>query len=141
MMRRLIAAAALAFAVACSSDSPVAPISTNVDGSYSLSTVNGSKVPYVLAADGSYRQELSSGALILSVDSSYIARSTTTDYITGVTPQAYPDSSSGKWTRSGNTVTLTNSFDQSVVTATFTGSTLVVTQTMLGAAATLIYSR
>jgi hypothetical protein len=143
---RVGGALAVACVVACK-DSPTGPVvPTTPDGSYALKTIGARDVPFNLAADGGYRLETTSGVLILRLDSTYVARQTTTEYFpseAGVPPQAYVDSTYGRWTRvaGASTITLVDGYDQTSATANWTGNAVQFVVQIEGTPTTVMYTR
>jgi hypothetical protein len=136
--KNLLFLGAVGFLAACG-DSSTAP--KTPDGNYALATVNGGRVPYTMYADGAYRQEITSGTLVLAVDGKYVARTTTTDFITGVTPQVYQDSTYGTWLRDAATISFTDAIDKSVTTGTWKSDSLIIVQGTGTTATTIVYTR
>jgi hypothetical protein len=138
---------ALAVVVACKDSGPTAPVVPSTpDGSYALKTIGTRDVPFNVASDGGYRLETTSGVLILRLDSTYVARQTTTEYYpteAGVPPQAYVDSTYGRWTRAegASTITLTDGYDQTSATANWTGNAVQFVVQIEGTPTTVIYTR
>jgi hypothetical protein len=137
---------ALAVVFACK-DGPTAPVVPSTpDGLYALKTIGTRDVPFDVAADSGYRLETTSGVLILRLDSTYVARQTTTEYYppaAGVPPQAYVDSTYGRWTRveGASTITLTDGYDQTSATANWTGNAVQFVVQIEGTPTTVIYTR
>jgi hypothetical protein len=140
-----IAAFALVMALACKDSSPTGPVApTTPDGTYSLKTIGSRDVPFNLAADGGYRLETTSGVLILRTDSTYVARQTTTEYFpseAGVPPQAYVDSTYGRWTRVAGALAFTDGYDQSGLNGSWTGNAVHIVVQIEGTPTTVIYTR
>ena len=101
-------ALAVAFTTACGGDSSTGP--SSVAGTYSLTTVNSSPLPYVFINDASGKIEILSDVYTVSDNGTYtnptIIRSTVNGTVTTDTL-----TSDGTYTRSGNSITLTDSAD------------------------------
>jgi hypothetical protein len=106
MRRSLVSLLFLAVtASACGGDSGTGPKAT-LPGSYNMTTVNTNPVPVIVYQDATYKLELVSGTFVVADNGTYtesvVIRETDS---TGplVTPIACP----GTYTRSGNTLSLT----------------------------------
>jgi hypothetical protein len=130
---------AVAVTAAACKDSPTAP--SVPEGTYALTRVDNNAVPFTYASFEEYRQELTSGTLELRLDSTFVARTTTTDYIPGVSPQAYVDSVYGRWRRTENTIHFTDAFDGSTLVALWAGDEISFSQALAGATRALVFSR
>jgi hypothetical protein len=114
MLRRLAftLAAAVPLLVAACSDSPTAP-SASLEGSYSLRTVNGANVPVTLATMGADRVDITGGTLTLNNNGTFSGQLAFRFVFSGATTNQ-SESSSGTWTASGNTVTLSSEGDVTI---------------------------
>ena len=110
--------------VACSSDDSTGP-DTSVEGTWTLQSVNGSDLPYVVAQAGSDKVEVT--ADVLTVASGGAFTEITSIRVTSggnVTTQSIPDA--GSYTVNGTAVTFTFQSDGSSGTGTLSGNTLTV---------------
>jgi hypothetical protein len=115
-LRTMIGLTLLASGVACkSSTSPSTPAYV---GTYSLTRVNGSPLPYSQTTAG-VTVTLNSGTAQL------LSNGTWTTSLS-VTPAGLSTSSSGTYTVSGSTITFTNTADGSQSPATFSNNTITV---------------
>jgi hypothetical protein len=144
-MRRVavVIIAGLCAAASACSDKVAGPlVPTTPEASYTLTSAEGVSMPYARSV-GDYRNELTSGALVLSPNGTFVRRWMVTDYIGGMSVGAYPDSSTGSWTRAegSSTIALTDAFDQSVINAQWAGFTVTLTAGELGVPLVLVYTR
>lgn len=114
--------------VACGSDSSTGPAETSIAGTYALKTVNSTPLPYTMPDDGS-----GSGTIVILADSYTLAADGTYTGVTrvrltsGGTSNDTDVPNSGKYVRSGNSVTLTDSSDPTdKVTGSIGGGTLTI---------------
>jgi len=98
-----ITAAAIALVAACGSDS-TGPHSASVTGTYNLTAVNGSTLPYTVPHTGDAVEIVQNGAITLSADSTYEASATGT--LNGSGSTLVTDA--GTYSVSGTQVTLTS---------------------------------
>jgi hypothetical protein len=124
--RRILLIAAATAAIACSGDSATGPSAT-VSGTYSLSTVNGKALPFVVTdtVDGQVFTStvLAPFTLALNSDKSMRMIGTFRVVIAGQT-QTFTDTATGTYTVSGNAVTL-NSSEGDVLSGTWNGSDML----------------
>jgi hypothetical protein len=105
---------------ACGSDSSTEP--SSIVGTWTLQTINGSPLPFVVAQSGSDKEEVLSEVVTLSAGGTFTESSTLRLTVSGtVTTQSFPET--GTYTVSGSTLTLRSS-DGSTGTATWSGNTL-----------------
>jgi hypothetical protein len=126
-MRRLLVmtyAFAAVLLAGCGSDSPTAPTQASMAGTWSLSTVNGSPLPFVFQADP--KIELLSDVLTVVSDGSFseILQARYTQGTT-VTTQTYNDG--GTFSLNGTAATFRFN-DGSTGTATVSGTTMTVAE-------------
>ena len=117
-------ALAVAFTTACGGDSSTGP--NSVAGTYSLTTVNSSPLPFVFINDASGKFEILSDVYSVSDNGTYtnptIVRSTVNGEVTTDTLM-----SDGTYTRSGSSITLTDSSDPTnKLSGTVTASALTI---------------
>jgi hypothetical protein len=119
-MRKLLALACLAVFVACSdSTSP-----TSIAGTYSLTTVNGVALPFVVQASGP-KIELLSDQIILNAGGTF-SESENLRYTNGTAVTTQTSTDAGTYTVSGTAITFLFTSDGSTGTATLSGNTLTV---------------
>jgi hypothetical protein len=134
---RVIALFGVAAAIACGSDSPADPTTASLLGDYSLTTVNGGPLPFAIA----YTDTVQGGAVVLSTisllserfslsaDRTFRVFGTARLTVAGGgfdTTLVLPDSAVGRWSVSGNALTIT--IDGDVTMATIGGH--VITRTV-----------
>jgi hypothetical protein len=121
--RIAIAAAAVALLGACGSDS-TGPKNSNVQGTYALTTVDGSSLPFTIPNTGANTEVVENATVTLTSDSTYTAVANGTannEPTTIITDQ-------GHYSVSGSQVTFTSTVIQGGnYTGSVSGSTLTVT--------------
>lgn len=120
-MRKLIAVLALATLAACGSDSTS---SASFEGTWNLSTVNNSPLPYTFYQSGTERDELTSEKMVASAGKVY----DTSNYritVTGSPVENYTSVDTAAYSLNGNVVKIKYSASDSVM-GTFSGSTLTL---------------
>ena len=135
-MRRLLAVA-LVLAAACGGDTTTGPtVQQQITGTWSLSTVNGSALPFTIAQTGTNKVELVSDVFVVASTGSFTQTTTVRTTINGVvTTQSVADA--GTYTVSGTAITLHFNSDGSTGTASFSGNTFTTTDGGLA----LVYRR
>ena len=124
-MRRLLLG--LLLAVACGgSDSTTAPVVVSALGTWSLSTVNGSPLPYVVAQSGTNKAEVIGGSLTVSA-SSYAVTLTGRNTVNGVASTS-SGSDAGTYSTNGTAITLRSNSDGSTITGSFAANALTLTE-------------
>jgi ABC-type oligopeptide transport system substrate-binding subunit len=119
----VIAAAAVAMLAACGSDS-TGPRNTNVAGTYDLSTVDGSSLPYTVPNTGDNTEIVQNATITLNADSTYSAIANGTE--NGESSVVIADE--GHYSVSGSQVTFTSTvIEGGNYTGNVSGSTLTVT--------------
>src|SRR5262245_11718849 len=122
-MRRLLAAVALSFAVACGGDSSTAPPAEQLAGTWTLQTVNGAPLPFVIAQSGTNTLEVLSDVFVIASTGTFTQTTTFRSTVNGVvTTDSIPDT--GSYTQSGTTLSLHFNGDGSSGTASWSGNTL-----------------
>ena len=109
-MKKMFCALALAGSVAlgaCSDDNGTGP-DNNIEGTYTLTTIEGEDLPVTVFAFEGYTLEVLSGQVRLMDDNEFTASLTFRETTDG-DPDTYTESDTGTWSRSGNTVTFTYS--------------------------------
>lgn len=132
-MRRLLSILTLTALAACGGDDPQAP--KQLPGTYPLVGVNGRSLPAVVHEEPGYKLEITAGTITLATSGSFSDSYTIRETIDGVVqPDEIP--CHGSWTRSGNTVALSEIVTNVCgddATATWDGdNTLTVTWDDLG---------
>jgi hypothetical protein len=122
-MRRTLFLVALAALAACSGDSSTDP-NASIAGTYTLRTVNGSALPYIVAQSGSNKYEITDDAITLTDTGTWTElwhdRTTTNGQ---VTTSANPDG--GTYTRNGTAITL-NSTTSGAISGSVSNGTLTL---------------
>jgi hypothetical protein len=123
-MRRLCALLALVLISACNGDS-TSPSSGL--GTYALQTVNDTEIPFLIDTDNStYSTYITGDVLVLKGDNTYTETVSLVDQFTDGSNDEYTESYSGTWTRTGSTITLTDSDDNTTLTGTLEGTALTI---------------
>lgn len=131
--RRFLLGVVTALAVAACSDSN-APERSHV-GSYDLESVNGDRVPSTLFELGSYRIDLTAGALTLAANNTFTNSFSFIEYENGAPVSSQGIVCTGSYARNGSTITLTVTPTQNcdgTVTGTFAGSTITLHDPQFG---------
>ena len=127
-MRKLILSTLAATAVAtaaCGGDSSTGP-SSSVAGSYALQTVNSQSLPFVIQDDVTGKVEILSDSYSVTANGAYTNQTVVRTTLNGAA-STQSISSSGTYTRSGNSITLTDSSDPTdKVTATVSASAMTI---------------
>lgn len=112
--------------------------SDSMAGSYSLRSVNGQSLPYILAKTTAKQNEWMADIITFSSDGTYIQESTIRSTAFGIAATAIKKES-GTWTRSGTEITLrsTSNSRQPSATATFSDGTM----TLVSGGVALIYKK
>lgn len=121
---RLVAAGSFALVTSCGAD-PVTPLPA-VEGEYVLELVNGMTLPFLKEASASQRVEVVSGSLVLRSNHTY-SGTIVEQWTTGSDVQAFPESSAGTYTVSGNQFTFTESGSGAVYHGTLAGTRITAT--------------
>jgi hypothetical protein len=122
---RFMACALLIVAAACGSDGPTQPTSASVAGTWSLQTINGTPLPYVVVQTGVDKVELTSDVITAVASGSFTQITQVRITQNGqVSTQSIPDA--GSYSLSGTAVTFTFSSDGSTGTGSLSGNTLTV---------------
>lgn len=133
-MRKLFAVLALALAAACGSDSAT-NVQASIAGTYSLRTINGTPMPFILAQTGANKTEVTDDAITLNNGGTWTESGhyrTTTNGV--ATTSSVVDA--GTYTLNGTAITLTSA-NTGVASGTVSGSTLTVVDQGLSA----VYSK
>jgi hypothetical protein len=121
---RWFSMALLAVSVAaCGSDTPSDPTPVTAVGTWTLETVNGARLPFVLDQRGNDKVELLSAALDMMASGAFSSTSTERSTIAGVTEnQSYVDP--GHFTLNGSVVTFVFDSDGGVSRGTIAGESM-----------------
>jgi hypothetical protein len=124
-MRRLLLAIAV-LTMACGSDATEPTTMASVAGTWSLSTVNGTALPYILAQSGADKLEWTADVITATSTGSFTQISSFKTTANGqVTTQTTPDA--GTFSINGTAVTFTFQSDGSTGTGALNGNTMTVT--------------
>jgi hypothetical protein len=125
---RFVSAAVLVLAVACgASDAGTAPTSSSVVGTWTLQSVNGSALPFVVSQTGANKLELVSDVVSATASGTFTQSTTIRNTTNGqVTTQSVPDA--GSYSLNGTAVTFQFNSDNSVGTGSLNGNTMTVAQ-------------
>ena len=127
MRRSAFLTAILISAAACSGDSTTAPTTVSVAGTWTLQTINGTNLPYVVAQSGSDKLEVVSDVLTAASTGSFTQTTTVRSTLSGqVSTQSIADA--GSYTLNGTAVTFRFNSDGSTGTGSIAGNTLTVTE-------------
>jgi len=135
-------ALAATLATACG-DSSTGTTAASIEGTWTLSTVNGMSVPATLfefEIDGVTYSEVLAAGQIQFAGGTYSGSLTLESRADGVVVDSETDSFSGDYTVSGNTVTMHDDGEEDIV-GTFTASTLTVSFEDDGISFTLVFTR
>src|SRR5262245_42183221 len=135
-MRRLLVVA-LSLIAACGGDSTTGPtVQEQIAGTWTLSTVNGAPLPFIIAQSGANKLELLSDVFVVASTGSFTQTSTVRSTISGVvSTQSVADA--GTYTVNGTAITLHFNSDGSTGTASWSGNTMTTTD----AGVALVYRR
>ena len=122
-MRRLIPLI-LAIAVACGSDSPTQPTNASIAGTWALTSVNATGLPFVVSQTATDKVELVGDVVTATATGTYTEMFTFRETLNGVvTTTSQPDN--GTYSINGNAITLTSSTNGSI-TGALSGNTFTL---------------
>jgi len=126
LMRRLVAALLVSAALACGGDDSITvPTNASVAGTWTLQSVNGSPLPFVIVQSGSNKSELTADVLTVGSSGNFTQLTTIRNTLNGqVTTQSTPDA--GTYTLNGTAATFRFNSDGSTGTGAINGNTLTV---------------
>jgi hypothetical protein len=126
-MRRFLTAITLVALVACGgSDSATAP-ANSIAGVWSLTTINGAVLPYVVDQAGADKVELTADVVTFAAAGTFTHTSTARTTVSGqATTSSIADA--GTYTVSGTTVTIRSNSDGSTSTGTWAVNTLTIVE-------------
>jgi hypothetical protein len=112
-------------AVGCGGDA-TGPTTASVAGTWSLQSINGIALPYVVAQTGGDKVEITGDVFTAVATGSFTQLTTVRTTLSGqVTTQSVADA--GSWSMSGTAVTFQFNSNGSVGTGSLSGNTLTVT--------------
>lgn len=115
----------LCLLAACGSDSSTAP-QQSIAGTWTLRTINGTSLPYIITQSGADKAELMSDAFTISGTGSF-TQTSVIRYTTNGVATTQSSAEAGSYTINGTAVTLHFNSDGSTVTASWSGNTLTAT--------------
>jgi len=121
---RLVLALSLCAAASCGGDASVSPSTVSFTGDYTLKTIDGQNLPFVITQFVGFSQAVASSRLTIADGGSW---SETRVRLTTQNAQTTQDTvvNSGTWVRSGNLLNLHSTVSGvTAFTGTFTGSQL-----------------
>lgn len=126
-MRTRIALVALALsALACGSDAPTSPNGASVAGTYTLRTIQGQPLPYILQ-DGANKATITRDILTITDGGTWSETANFTLSINGGPGQAQVVSASGTYSRAGASFGFFDTSTRETDFATLSGTTLTFT--------------
>jgi hypothetical protein len=137
-----VVAALVALApAACGGDNSTGP-SHSVVGTYTLQTINGQPLPFLIFQGATEKYEFISDVVAVNADYTYSETGSVryTDLTTGAVT-AQPFSSAGTWRETNGAIEFTDASDGSVVNGTVSGNTLTILETVEGLQFTLVFRR
>jgi hypothetical protein len=106
---------------------PPTPADTALVGVFNLSTVNANTLPATILSDSAYSLAVVSATMTMQTGGHFVLAIATRETVDG-NVSLYSDTTTGTWSATGSTITLTRAADGSVFTATWDGTHLAVTQ-------------
>ena len=134
-MRRLIACLALALFAGCGGDSVTGPTAESVSGTWTLQTINGAHLPFIIAQSGADKIEVTSDVITVVSGGTFTQLTQFRTTVDGVATDDATDDH-GTWKLKGTALTFTFS-DNTSGTATVSENTLTVTDE----GTTLVYTK
>ncbi len=120
-MRRFLYLLPLVALLACGGDSSTNP-GASIAGAYSLTTVNGAPLPFVVQQAGTYKYEITADTYTLAAGGTWTeVRADRTTSNGAVTTSTKTDA--GVWSRNGTSITLTSTAN-GTLSGTVSGNTL-----------------
>jgi len=124
-MRRIVPLV-LCLALACGGDSTTSePTTASLAGTWSLQTINGIPLPFVIAQTATTKAEVLSDIVTATAAGTYTEVTQTRTTVNGQATTT-TDNDAGTYTISGNTVVIRSS-DGSTANGTISGSTFTIT--------------
>jgi hypothetical protein len=127
---------AILSAAGCGGDS-TSPATQSIVGSWTLQSVNGSPLPFIVQQTGTDKLELLSDVIVISGTGSFTQTTSVRTTTNGV-PTTQPVADAGSYTLNGSAITLHFNSDGFTGTASWSGNTITTT-TAEGLA--LVYKR
>lgn len=126
-MRRSLASLALVVLVACGDGSTTAPTNDSVAGTWSLQSINGTGLPYIILQTGADKVEIVSDVVVAAASGSFTQTTTVRTTVSGqATTQSQGDG--GTWSLNGTAVTFQFTGDGSTGTGSISGNTMTVAE-------------
>jgi hypothetical protein len=123
----LVAVLAATTVAACGGDSATSPTATNFAGTYTLRTVNGSNLPYVLLQNDTKTVTIMDDHITIADGGTWSEDGTLRVVTNGVTTTLV-SSDDGTWVRSGNSIVLhSTTANLTAYSGTFTDTSLSLT--------------
>ena len=120
-MRRFLYLLPLVALLACGADGSTNP-GASIAGAYSLTTVNGAPLPFVVQQAGTYKYEITADTYTLAAGGTWTeVRADRTTSNGAVTTSTKTDA--GVWSRNGTSITLTSTAN-GTLSGTVSGNTL-----------------
>lgn len=107
MKRLLVLALALALGVTATACTDSTSPGASIAGTYSLQTINGQPLPFVVNNSGSPYSEVLSSQISLDANGNYSSFTRYRDTYPGGQPNLVDERATGYWTLSGSQITLT----------------------------------
>ncbi len=124
---RVLAVALVAVAAACGGNDGInEPKEQAITGTYTLKTVNGAALPFVIFQGDGYKLEVLAASYVLAASGSF-TNSASFRATEGGVATTSTETLTGRYTVSGTTVTFTDS-DGDVLTGTISGNNLQFTE-------------
>ena len=125
-MRSLISLA-LVVLVACGDDSTTAPTTDSVAGTWSLQSINGTALPYVVFQIGADKVELVSDVVVAVASGAFTQTTVVRTTSSGqVTTESQADA--GTWSLNGTAVTFQFNGDGTTGTGSISGNTMTIAE-------------
>ena len=122
---RVLASFALVVLAACGGESTTAPTNVSVAGTWTLQSINGTGLPYIVAQTGADKVEITSDVVTVVASGSFTQITTVRTTFSGqVTTQSVADA--GSWVLNGTAATFQFNSDGSVGTGSISGNTLTI---------------
>lgn len=123
---RIRSAAMLLLAIACGGDAVTGPPTlASVAGRYSLKTVNGAPLPFLIGQSGTSKSEVLADVLALSANGTFLQTSTIRNTVDGVATTS-SSTEPGTFTLAGATATFVFDVDGSFGTGTIVERALTI---------------
>ena len=138
---RLGIMAVLLFSLACgNSDSSSEPTNASIAGTWTLTTINGSSLPYLVSQTSEGKAEITAAVVTISSNGTWSSSNTTRTTPTAASPVTTTQSYGGTYTLAGNVAALKSS-DGSINAATFSGNSFTIPVELNDAITTWRYTK